>query len=299
MVGAIDWNFVPAIPPELMLLPDWFPINLYEMSSWTRGIVIPLAIVYAHKPAWSLPEGVTVEELFRQSGRQAALARVGSGSVVSWKNVFLALGRGVKFYEKLSWLPFRKMALSLARNWMLERLERSEGLGTIYPAMMNSIFALAAESGDTTDPLLAREINFLARYEIEEADTLRVQPCISPLWDTAIAMVSLEEAGLDPAHPALARRVALAGGQSNSRARRLAGEESRCGAGRLGVRISQRFLSRRGRHRIRSDGAGPRGQIRNRSACAPRFAAVLRGSSACRMKTAAGARSITKIISTS
>ncbi len=202
MVGAIDWSFVPAIPPELMLLPDWFPINLYEMSSWTRGIVIPLAIVYAHKPAWSLPEGVTVEELFRNPGaRPPSLAW--DRRVVSWKNVFLALGRGVKFYEKLSWLPFRKLALSLARNWMLERLERSEGLGTIYPAMMNSIFALAAESGDTTDPLLAREISFLARYEIEEADTLRVQPCISPLWDTAIAMVSLEEAGLDPAHPAL------------------------------------------------------------------------------------------------
>ena len=55
MVGAIDWSFVPAIPPELMLLPRWFPINLYEMSSWTRGIVIPLAIMYAHKPGWSLP----------------------------------------------------------------------------------------------------------------------------------------------------------------------------------------------------------------------------------------------------
>ena len=76
-------------------------------------------------------------------------------------------------------------------------------LGTIYPAMMNSIFALLAEGGDTTDPLLAREIQFLARYEIEEKDTLRVQPCISPLWDTAIAMVSLEEAGVNPSHPAL------------------------------------------------------------------------------------------------
>ncbi len=70
--------------------------------------------------------------------------------------------------------------------------------------MMNSIFALLAErGGDTSDPLVAREIAFLARYEIEEKDTLRVQPCISPLWDTAIAMVSLEEAGLAPSHPAL------------------------------------------------------------------------------------------------
>ncbi len=202
MVGAIDWDFVPAIPPELMLLPDWFPINLYEMSSWTRGIVIPLAIVYGNKPAWRLPEGVTVDELFVKPGRRPP-SLDWDKHIVSWKNFFLALGRGVKLYERLTWLPFRKIAMTRARNWMLERLERSEGLGTIYPAMMNSIFALAAESDDATDPLLAREINFLARYEIEEAGSLRVQPCISPLWDTAIAMVSLQEAGLDPSHPAL------------------------------------------------------------------------------------------------
>jgi squalene-hopene/tetraprenyl-beta-curcumene cyclase len=106
-------------------------------------------------------------------------------------------------YERMPWKPFRKKALSLARTWMLERLERSEGLGTIYPAMMNSIFALLAEGADPQEPLVAREIQFLARYEIEESDTIRVQPCISPVWDTAIAMVSLEEAGLDPAHPSL------------------------------------------------------------------------------------------------
>ena len=86
---------------------------------------------------------------------------------------------------------------------MMDRLERSEGLGTIYPAMMNSIFALLAEARDVDDPLLHREIKFLERYEIEDeaARTIRVQPCISPVWDTAIAMVSLEEAGLDPSHP--------------------------------------------------------------------------------------------------
>ena len=113
------------------------------------------------------------------------------------------LDRALKLYENSPWKPLRKTALRRSREWMVERLERSEGLGTIYPAMMNSIFALVAESSDLSDPLLAREIQFLARYEIEEDDSIRVQPCISPLWDTAIAMVSLEEAGLDPAHPSL------------------------------------------------------------------------------------------------
>src|SRR6202142_286064 len=172
MVGAIDWNLVPAILPELMLLPDWFPINIYEMSSWTRGIVIPLAIVYGHKPDWRLPEGVSFAELFKKPNAKPA-AFCWDKRVVSWRNCFLALDRGLKFCERLPWKPFRKRAVSLARTWMLERLERSEGLGTIYPAMMNSIFALAAENADTSDPLLAREISFLARYEIEEADTLR------------------------------------------------------------------------------------------------------------------------------
>ncbi len=202
MVGAIEWSFVPAIPPELMLLPKWLPVNLYEMSSWTRGIVIPLAIVYAHKPGWRLPIGVTVEALFRDPGKKPP-SLAWDSHVVSWKNVFLALDRGVKWYDGARWKPFRKMSLALARKWMLERLERSEGLGTIYPAMMNSIFALLAEGGGTTDALISREIRFLARYEIEEKDTLRVQPCISPLWDTAIAMVSLQEAGLHSSHPAL------------------------------------------------------------------------------------------------
>jgi squalene-hopene/tetraprenyl-beta-curcumene cyclase len=202
MVGAIEWNLAPAIPPELMLLPKWFPVNFYEMSSWTRGIVVPLSIVWARRTEWRLPEGVTVGELFKQPGATPH-SLAWDKRLVSWKNFFLALDRGVKLYERLPWKPFRSAALSLARNWMIERLERSEGLGTIYPAMMNSIFALLADGGDTADPLVGREIRFLERYEIEENDSLRVQPCISPVWDTAIAMVSLEESGLDPAHPAL------------------------------------------------------------------------------------------------
>jgi len=202
MVGAIDWSNVPVISPELILVPNWFPVNIYEMSSWTRAIVIPLAILYAEKPSWGLPEGVTVDELFKRPGSKPQ-SLSWDGRVVSWKNFFLLLDRGARLYESLPWKPFRKTAVARARMWMLERLERSEGLCTIYPAMMNSIFALLAQGGEATDPLVARQIEFLARYEIADADALHVQPCISPLWDTAIAMVSLEEAGLDPAHPSL------------------------------------------------------------------------------------------------
>src|SRR6201981_2217095 len=185
MVGAISWDMVPSIPPEMMLLPDWFPLNLYEMSSWTRGIVVPLAIVYANKPDWRLPEDVTVTDLFKVPGQRPP-SFTWDKSVFTWRNAFLALERGLKLYERSSWKPFRKMCLARARKWMMGGLERSEGLATIYHGMMNPIFPPPAEAGDPDDPLLHREIKFLERYEIEDERhrTIRVQPCISPVWDT-------------------------------------------------------------------------------------------------------------------
>jgi squalene-hopene/tetraprenyl-beta-curcumene cyclase len=203
--GAVGWDMVPAIPPELMLLPTWFYLNLYEMSSWTRAIVVPLTILYARKPRWNLPEHVlTIDELYRDPGRKLAAFEWGQ-ALFSWRNFFLAVDRALKLYERLPWKPMRERALEQARQWMLERLERSDGLGAIYPAMMNSVFALLALGHSPDDPLTAREIGQLARFEIEEGDTIRLQPCLSPVWDTAISMVALAEAGLPPDHPALVR----------------------------------------------------------------------------------------------
>jgi len=202
MIGAVEWDMVPAIPPELMLLPRWFYVNLYEMSSWTRGIVVPLTIIYAKKPEWFIPEHARVDELFRDPSRRLT-SFAWDKRVFSWRNFFLLVDRAFKLHERMPWKPFRRRALSKGKQWLMEHLERSDGLGTIYPAMVNSIFALLALGFPPEDPLTDREILHLAGFEIEERDTLRIQPCISPVWDTAIAMVSLQEAGLDPAHPAL------------------------------------------------------------------------------------------------
>src|SRR5437016_261795 len=204
LVGALGWELVPAIPPELMLLPNWFFINIYEMSSWTRGIVIPMAILSALRPDWRLPEHARVDELFRDPSRKAAAFDWGE-QLVSWKNFFLALDRALKIYEKLPWKPLRQRALREAKQWMLAHLERTEGLAAIYPAMMNSIFALMALGHGPDDPLTLREIKEFSRFEIEDQDTIRMQPCVSPVWDTCIAMVALEEAGLPPDHPALVK----------------------------------------------------------------------------------------------
>ena len=204
LVGAVSWDLVPSIPPELMLIPSWFIFNIYEMSSWTRGIVIPMAILSALRPDWKLPERAHVDELFKDPERKTA-ALDWSEQILSWKNVFLAVDRGLKLYEKWPWKPFRRRAIREAKSWMLEHIERTDGLAAIYPAMMNSIFALLAVGYGPDDPLTLREIKEFSRFEIEEQDTIRMQPCVSPVWDTCIAMVALEEAGLPADHPALVK----------------------------------------------------------------------------------------------
>jgi squalene-hopene/tetraprenyl-beta-curcumene cyclase len=204
LIGAVGWELVPSIPPELMLLPNWFYFNIYEMSSWTRGIVIPMAILSSLRPDWRLPERARVDELFKDPTRKTA-AFDWSKQLLSWKNVFLTLDRGLKLYEKFPWKPLRQRALREAKTWMLNHIERTEGLAAIYPAMMNSIFALMALGHGPDDPLTWREIKEFSRFEIEEGDTIRMQPCVSPVWDTCIAMVALEEAGLPADHPAMVK----------------------------------------------------------------------------------------------
>ncbi len=203
LVGAVEWDMVPAIPPELVLLPSWFFVNLHEMSSWTRGIIVPLMILYARKTRWEIPVA-DVDELFRDPARRLGAFEWGPG-LLTWRNFFLAMDRALKLYERMPWKPLRQRALEEARRWLMEHLERSDGLSAIYPAMMNSVFALVALGFAPDDPLTAREIDKLARLEITERDTMRVQPCVSPVWDTAILLVGLREAGLPADHPALVR----------------------------------------------------------------------------------------------
>lgn len=204
LVGAVSWDLVPSIPPELMLIPHWFIFNIYEMSSWTRGIVIPMAILSSLRPNWRLPEHAHVDELFKDPEHKTA-ALDWSDQLLSWKNVFLAVDRGFKLYEKFPWKPFRQRAIREAKEWVLNHIERTEGLAAIYPAMMNSIFTLMAFGHGPDDPLTLREIKEFSRFEIEDEETIRMQPCVSPVWDTCIAMVALEEAGLPPDHPALVK----------------------------------------------------------------------------------------------
>src|SRR5215471_224692 len=202
LAGAVTWDLVPAMPPELMLLPRWLPLNIYEMSSWTRAMVVPLTILYAHRFTWSVPDCPRVDELFC-GPYHSTVAFTRDRQWFTWRNAFLTLNRLVGWYERLGCTLLRRRSLRLAEQWLLEHLERSDGLAAIYPAMMNAVFALLALGRSPNDPLTARQIDHLAGLEIEEEDTLRLQPCISPVWDTAVAMVAVQEAGVPPTHPAL------------------------------------------------------------------------------------------------
>ncbi len=204
LAGVLDWNLAPAIPPEIMLLPRWLFINSLEMSSWTRAIVIPLSILFGTKPKWPAANGITIDELFGNRER-ARKAFKWDKKLFSWRNFFLAGDALMKGYERLPWKPFRNLAIKRSKEWMIEHLQRSEGLAAIYPAMANSVFSLLALGSSVDDPLVKQQIAYLNALEIEEEDSLRLQPALSPVWDTAIAMVSLAEAGLDPRHPALIR----------------------------------------------------------------------------------------------
>jgi squalene-hopene/tetraprenyl-beta-curcumene cyclase len=200
--GVTSWDMVPAIPPELLLLPRWLRVNIYEMSSWTRAIVVPLTILYGLKFRWPAPERARITELFCDI-TQSRIAFNRDPQLLTWRNAFLMLNRAASFYDRLPWKPGRRRALRVAEQWLLDHLERSNGLAAIYPAMMNAVFALLALGRAPDDPLTARQIDRLAELEIEDRDGLRLQPCLSAVWDTAIAMVSLQEAGLPANHPVL------------------------------------------------------------------------------------------------
>ena len=195
--GQYPWSNCPAVPPEMILLPSWFYINIYEMSSWSRAILVPLSIIWAIRPTCPVPAHASIPELlssdYRSPGRDF------------WSTFFYGIDRGLKLLEKFPIKPSRELALKRAKHWILERLEGSDGLGAIFPPIVNTIIALRALGYPTDHPTVQRQVHELEKLAIEEGDTLRIQPCFSPVWDTALAMNALVESGLPSSHPDLLR----------------------------------------------------------------------------------------------
>jgi squalene-hopene/tetraprenyl-beta-curcumene cyclase len=204
--GQYDYDAVPAIPPEIVLFPNWFWFNIYEISSWSRAILVPLSIAYAKKPFKKISDEMGVEELF-VGGRDKSRMhlRWDKKNLFSWRNFFLGLDRLTHWFERVHIRPLRSIALRRAEKWMLERFEMSDGLGAIYPSMMNAIIALRCLGYSVDDPQVIRALDEFEKLGIEEGDTFRMQPCKSPLWDTAYALFALGESSVPSDDPRLVK----------------------------------------------------------------------------------------------
>jgi squalene-hopene/tetraprenyl-beta-curcumene cyclase len=202
-LGQYDWEAVPAVPPEIVLFPNWFWFNIYEISSWSRAILVPLSVAFAKKPFKKIPAEMGIDELFIGGRHGKHLHLKWAEKRLSWRNFFLVLNRIVHFCERFNIRPLRKLALKRAERWMLDRFEKSDGLGAIYPGILNSIIALRCLGYSADDPQLIRALDEFEKLGIEEAGvpdhsepTFRMQPCMSPVWDTAYAMFALGESGI-------------------------------------------------------------------------------------------------------
>src|SRR6516164_3934108 len=204
-LGQYDYDAVPAIPPEITLFPNWFWFNIYEISSWSRAILVPLSIAYAKKPFKKIPDEQGIQELFVAGRNKSNLRLKWDKKLVSWRNFFLLLDRLVHFFEKVHIRPLRSQALKVAEKWMLDRMEMSDGLGAIYPGIMNSIIALRCLGYSLDDPQVIRAMDEFEKLGIEEEKTFRMQPCMSPVWDTAYAVFALGEAGVPADDPRMVK----------------------------------------------------------------------------------------------
>ena len=210
-----DWKGVPSMPPEIMLLPKRFYFSIYAISYWSRAVLIPLLVVFAKQPVCRIPREQGIDELYLSPRAQIHYRDVPPfNKEQRWftpHNFFVQLDRILKLYDQmpLSWL--REKALHEAATWMLEHLKGSGGLGAIYPAMANSIVALRCLGYEVDDPLVQkalREIESLEVYDTasigdQQVETLHLQPCHSPIWDTALLMNALIETGMPQDHPSL------------------------------------------------------------------------------------------------
>lgn len=189
LFGLYPREFCPSIPPEVALLPLNF---LYQMSSWTRAIVISLSLVHSADPQRPVPSGFNLDELWL-SGVSGAFRK--DDTWLSWRNAFLAVDRLLKWWERHGSKSIRRRAIEKARDWMVERLHDSDGLGAIYPPMMYSVMALDVLDYSEDHPLRLGALQQFNSLMVDDGERFFFQPCFSPVWDTAIAAYALGQAG--------------------------------------------------------------------------------------------------------
>jgi len=206
LFGQISWDGIPLLPVEFILLPPWSGLSIYEFSSWTRATVVPLMIIMANRPVRPLPPELGVEELFCDPEEPFERHRV------AWKkraplleNLFVIIDRVLKLYYQLPLTWPRNFAVKRAEAWILEHQEDSGDWAGIQPPMVNSLMALSTLGYDNDHDVMRRGLEALEFFTLEKDDRLWLQSCISPVWDTALAVRALAAAGVPQDDPAMAQ----------------------------------------------------------------------------------------------
>jgi squalene-hopene/tetraprenyl-beta-curcumene cyclase len=194
LFGQVPWTAVPVMPVEIMLLPRWFPFHLDKVSYWSRTVLVPLLVLMALKPQARNPQAVAIQELFLTSPlevRDWPTARNDS----AWGKAFRALDRALRVAEPYFPKAYRQRAIDRAMAFVAERLNGEDGLGAIYPAMANTVMMFDALGIGAQDPRRATARRAIDRLLVIGEDSAYCQPCLSPVWDTALACHALCEAG--------------------------------------------------------------------------------------------------------
>lgn len=212
LFGLWSWDELPALPPEIILLPRWFPLNIYDFACWARQTIVPLTVVWSFRPRAALP--FALDELRR--GVRGARASEASGPpglraaepILTWKTAFRRLDRVLGAYDRHHVRSLRRRALERAERWIVRRQEADGSWGGIQPPWVYSLIALRLLGYPIDHPVMRAGLDGLDRFTITEGDVRRLEACQSPVWDTALAVVALADAGLPPDHPALVRAAA-------------------------------------------------------------------------------------------
>jgi squalene-hopene/tetraprenyl-beta-curcumene cyclase len=200
MLGQWDWESLPVLPPEIMLLGPKVPLNIYDFACWARQTIVALSVVMAFRPQHALPFGL--DELRAPdppAQRRSLRTRAG---------LFEGLDRLLHRYERLpAWFwpraTLRRVALGKAERWILQRQEADGLWGGIQPPVVYSIIALHLLGYPADHPVLRAAFDGLEKFSIHDDKGRRLEACQSPVWDTALSVVALADAGMRPDHPAL------------------------------------------------------------------------------------------------
>jgi squalene-hopene/tetraprenyl-beta-curcumene cyclase len=195
LLGQVPYSACPTVPAEIILLPRWFYFNIYAMSAWSRTIFVPLSVVDAHKPVTRLPESMHIRELFLGDPHAKRWPATPTKSWLSWTNFFLGVDWAFKKLERFRLTPFRRLAVRKALAWMRERSQDSDGIGAIFPPIIYHAIVLHAIGVPQDDAEMRWVMQQLEDLSIRDGDTLRLQPCLSPVWDTALSLIGAVDGG--------------------------------------------------------------------------------------------------------